>query len=261
MKQDATKRIAVSIIGHNEGHLLDACLKSVSWADELIYVDCESSDNSSAVAKKYTEKIFNRPNNKNLNINKTFGFEKCNAPWILYLDPDERIPVATAEWIKQEIANPRADAYYFPRKNHILGKWLKHGAQYPDYQLRLFLKEKASFPCRHVHEHLQVDGKITTSRFPILHFPYPDLTSYIKKFNFYTTFEAEYLLDHPPGQFAMLKYLFFKPGIRFLKRYIIKGGFLDGMPGLVCIFFDMINFPMRYFKFLEFKQARNKDNK
>jgi glycosyltransferase involved in cell wall biosynthesis len=254
-------KLSVSIIGHNEASLLDACLESVAWADEIVYVDCESYDNSTAVVKKYTDKIFKQPNNKNLNINKTFGFEQCSAPWILYLDPDERIPPQTAEWIKKEIANPTADAYYFPRKNFILGRWLKHGAQYPDYQLRLFLKERAFFPCRHVHEHLQVDGHIGTSPYPILHYPYPDLKTYINKFNFYTTFEAEYLMHNQPSPLAMAGYLFFKPLMRFLKRYCLKCGFLDGIPGLICIFFDMINFPMRYFKYLELKQAWLKNNK
>ena len=252
--------ISVSIIGHNEAHLLDACLQSATWADEIVYVDCESSDNSITIAKNYTDKIFSRPNNKNLNINKSFGFEQCTASWIFYLDPDERIPLKTTEWIKKEIINPKANAYYFPRRNHILGKWLKHGAQYPDYQLRLFQKEKARFPCRHVHEHLQIEGKIATCSHPILHYPYPDLKTYIIKYNFYTTFEAEYLFDHPPSNLALINFTCFKPAIRFIKRYILKGGFLDGIPGLICIFFDMINFPMRYFKYLELKYRDKKEN-
>lgn len=164
------------------------------------------------------------------------------------------MPSETAAWIKREIDKPKANAYYFPRKNYILGKWLKHGAQYPDYQLRLFLKNKASFPCLHVHEHLKVQGKIITCSKPILHYPYPDLITYINKFNFYTTFEAGYLTENPPRPPALIKYTILKPMTRFIKRFIFKCGFLDGIPGFICIFFDMINFPMRYFKYLELKQ-------
>lgn len=251
-----TNKISVSIIGYNEAENLEDCLKSLTWADEIIFVDCESEDDSLEIAKKYTTHVFSRPNTANLNVNKSFGIEQCSFPWVLYIDPDERVPEETASWILSEIKNPEHDAYSFPRKNHILGKWLKHGSQYPDYQLRLFKKAKAHFPCKHVHERLQIDGSIGKSKFSLLHFPYPSLKVYVQKFNFYTSFEAEYLFSNHPNSLGWFKYIFFKPFSRFISRYILSGGFLDGFPGLVAIFFDMINFPVRYFKYLELKRAK-----
>ncbi len=99
--------ITVSIIGHNEAENLPACLDTVTWADEIVFVDCESNDNSIEIAKKYTSKVFSKPNNRNLNINKQFGLDQCTSDWILYLDPDELIPQETAEWIKKEIQKTR----------------------------------------------------------------------------------------------------------------------------------------------------------
>jgi len=253
-------KISVSIIGHNEAENLTRCLQSLTWADEIIFVDCESSDHSIEIAKKYTERIFTRPNLENLNINKSFGIEQTSSPWVVYLDPDEIIPKETADWIKKEIKNPGYDAYVFPRKNHFLGKWLKYGSQYPDYQLRMFRKDKAHFPCEHVHERLQVNGLIGKSNYPMLHFPYPDLDVFLKKFNFYTSFEAKFLLQNPPSIFAGLSYIFLKPFFRFIKRYLIKAGFLDGFPGFVAAFFDMINFPVRYFKYIEFKKNKTTED-
>ncbi len=248
-------KISVSIIGYNETKNLENCLKSLSWANEIVFVDCESSDNSIEIVKQFTDRIYSRPNLTNLNVNKSFGISQCKFPWVLYLDPDERIPEETANWILSEIKNPASDAYFFPRKNHILGSWLKHGSQYPDYQLRLFKKEKSHFPCEHVHERLQIDGSIGKTKFPIIHFPYPDLETYLEKFNFYTTFEANFLIKNPPGWFGWFKYILFKPVTRFIKRYFLSGGFLDGFPGFVAAFFDTINFPVRYFKYIEQKRA------
>ena len=249
-------KISVSIIGHNEAENLEDCLKSLNWADEIVFVDCESSDNSIEIVKKYTDRIFSRPNVTNLNVNKSFGIDQCRFPWVFYLDPDERIPEDTANWILNEIKNPGADAYSFPRKNHILGTWLKHGSQYPDFQLRLFKKDNAHFPCKHVHERLQINGSVGKSKLPILHFPYPTLNTYINKFNFYTSFDADYLFNNPPKRFSWFKYLIFKPVSRFISRYIFSLGFLDGFPGLVAVFFYMKNFPVRYLKYLELKRSK-----
>ena len=68
--------IAITLIGHDEAHLLPTALESVRWADEIVYVDCESGDDSLAVARRYTDKVFSRPNTSNLNINKTYGIEQ-----------------------------------------------------------------------------------------------------------------------------------------------------------------------------------------
>jgi glycosyltransferase involved in cell wall biosynthesis len=74
--------ITVSIIGHNEATDFEKCFESIKWADEIIYVDCESVDNSIEIAKKYTNNIYQRQNELNLNINKNFGFAKATSDWI-----------------------------------------------------------------------------------------------------------------------------------------------------------------------------------
>jgi len=258
MTQNIT--LSVSIIGYNEAENLPACLESVTWANEIVFVDCESEDNSLEIAKKYTSKVFSKPNDRNLNINKQYGIAQCTSDWILYLDPDEIIPQETAEWIKKEIENTSYSAFQFPRKNHMLGQWLKYGGQYPDNQLRLFKRGDAHFPCKHIHEKLIVNGIVGKSPYSILHHPYPTLETYINKFNFYTTFEAIFLVEKPPSVLGWINYLFFKPITRFFKRYFLYGGFLDGFGGLIAAFFDMINFPVRYFKYMEMKRNSISDN-
>jgi hypothetical protein len=136
----------------------------------------------------------------------------------------------------------------------MLGQWLKHGGQYPDYQLRLFRRGKAHFPCKHVHEKLRVEGTIGKSPRDLLHHPYPTLDIYIRKFNFYTTFEALVLAEKRRLTLPGLNYLILKPFSRFLKRYILYSGFLDGFGGFAAAFFDMLNFQVRYLKYLEMKR-------
>ena len=93
--------ISITIIGHNEAGHLEELLPSLSWADEIVYVDCESADRSLAVAKRHGCRTFSRPNNPNLNVNKSFAMDKATGDWILYLDPDERIPEALRDEVRR----------------------------------------------------------------------------------------------------------------------------------------------------------------
>jgi glycosyltransferase involved in cell wall biosynthesis len=245
--------ITVSIIGHNEASDLERCFNSVSWAHEIIYVDCESKDNSIEIAKKFTNKIYQKKNELNLNINKNFGFSKATSEWILYVDPDEEIPKEMSDWILNEINNPNAAAYTFKRKNINIGKWLKYGDQYPDRQLRLFLKEKAIFAEKGVHERLSIDGKTLNTDLFFFHYAYKSFSTYISKNQFYSDAEANFLFSAnvKPGFGPFVKYMIYKPLNRFIKRYFFKLGFLDGMRGLGAAFFDALNFPLRYLKLWE----------
>lgn len=242
-------RLSVSIIGHNEGESLDRCLNSVKDADEIIYVDCESIDNSIEIAKKYTDKIYSRENDLNLNVNKSYGFIKAANEWLLYIDPDEVVSDSLWEEIKRA-ANSKYDGFYIPRKNYYFGRWLKRGAKYPDYQLRLFRKDKGKFQCLHIHEKIKIDGEIGYLKSPIIHYPYETVSQLIKKFDFYTSIEANYLRDNSTNVnfFNTYKNMIHLPFFRFIKRYVFKFGFLDGMPGLFACIFDALSYPVKYFK-------------
>ncbi len=261
MKQEARKEtsgnrttLSITIIGHNEGEHLRELLSTLQWADEVVYVDCESADDSLQIAREAGCRVFERPNNPNLNVNKAFAIEQASGDWIFYLDPDERLPEALQQEIRQTIAHPgQAVAFELNRRNHYFGRWLKHGSQYPDVQLRLFRRGKAHFPLRHVHEKLVVDGKIGKLTNDMLHYPYRNISQYFQKFNFYTSFEADFLYRSgvKPSFRNALRYWVTTPFWRFFRRYVLKGGFLDGWPGFFACYFDALNFVVRYFKLLE----------
>lgn len=243
--------IAFSIIGHNNGHQLARCLESIRWADEIVYVDCESQDDSLEVARRYTERVFQRPNNPNLNVNKSYGFEQARADWIFYLDPDEVIPAALAAEIRAVIGgDPSQNAFALPRRNHYFGRWLRHGGQYPDLQVRLFRRGRARFACRHVHEKLEVEGATGRLREAMWHFPSGSVQEQIRKMDFYSSFNADLMARAGvrPTWGTGLSYLLVKPLDRFLRRAILKGGVLDGWPGLIVIAISSIDFAFRFFK-------------
>ncbi|HOJ38517.1 MAG TPA: glycosyltransferase family 2 protein [Ignavibacteriales bacterium] len=246
--------ISIAIIGHNEEYHLVELLPTLSWADEIVYVDAGSSDNSIEVAKKFTNKVFQKENNPNLNVNKSFAIDNASCEWIFYLDPDERIPEDLKTNLMNITKNPTDYvAFSLPRKNFYFNKWLKHGSQYPDIQLRLFKKGFAKFPNKHVHEKLSVNGKIGNIKTPMHHFPYLTISQYLKKFDFYTSFEADFMYQsNTKVNFAnSFNYFIYKPVTRFFRRYFLKLGFLDGYYGFFACLFDALNYIVRYFKLIE----------
>jgi len=243
--------LSVCMIAHNEeGHIGEA-LESAHFADEIIVADCASTDETALIARAFGARVFPRPNLANLNVNKNLTFEQATGDYILCLDADEMVPKETAREILETIRRQPPEAGFFlPRRNHFLGQWLRHGGQYPDWQLRLFRRGKGRFPERHVHERLQIDGPIGRLRQPLDHFPYESPEECRRKLDFYTSFEARHLFHSGirPAPFRALQYLYWMPAQRFLRRYLLKGGFLDGRAGWQAMRMDMNNFRMRYRK-------------
>ena len=248
--------LSITIIGHNEVEHLRELLPQLKWPDEIVYVDCESHDGSLEVAREASCRVYSRPNNTNLNVNKSYAMEQANGDWIFYVDPDERIPEFLVSEIEKVIQATTNSAFKLNRRNHYFGNWLRHGSQYPDTQLRLFRKDSAHFPNRHVHEKLVVEGSIGKLNNDMLHFPYLNISQFLSKFDFYTRVEAAYLRDSGVRITAgnSLRFLVLKPFSRFFRRYFLKGGFRDGFPGLFCAIFDALNFVVRYFKLWELTQ-------
>ncbi|MEJ2636346.1 MAG: glycosyltransferase family 2 protein [Calditrichia bacterium] len=259
---DKTPRISITIIGHNEGYHLSELLPTLDWADEIIYVDCKSDDDSLRIAQAAGCLVFQKPNNPNLNVNKDFAMKQAGSDWLFYLDPDERIPAELAAEIRSRVSSPdKYQAFSLNRRNHYFGKWLKHGSQYPDTQLRLFRKESAQFPLKHVHEKLQVDGPVGKLKNDMHHHPYLNISQYLQKFDFYTSFEANYLSarGERPSPGMSFHYWISQPALRFVRRYFFKQGFLDGWQGFFAALFDSLNFMVRYFKLIEITRQQAKD--
>lgn len=230
-------KLSVVISAYNEEKMIEDCLKSVDWVDEIIFVDNESTDKTLEIAKKYTDKIFSHPNNPlMLNLSKNFGFTKTNGDWILSLDADERVSKNLQAEIKKIISNKKTnakiDGYLIPRKNIIFGKWIKHGLWYPDYQLRLFRRGKGKFPGKHNHELLEVKGKVEKLKSNIIHYNYTSVNQYLKKITYYySDNEVKNFLES--GKTIQWYDAIRMPTSDFLTNFFARRGYKDGLHGLV----------------------------
>jgi glycosyltransferase involved in cell wall biosynthesis len=228
------KKISVVISAYNEESNIKDCLESVSWANEIILVNSSSGDNTVKIAQKYTSKIFTRPNNKMLNINKNFGFQKATGDWILNLDADERVSNELRKEILLVINYSRNNfnGFEMPRKNIIFGKWIRHGIWWPDYQIRLFQKNKGKFVCIHVHEKIEIKGEVGQLKNPLLHYNYTSVSQFVRKMNdIYTDNEAENFLKK--GNKITWQDAIRMPVNDFLANFFARGSWKDGLHGLV----------------------------
>jgi len=252
--------ISVAVLAHDEAGDLAALLETVAFADEIVVADAESTDDTADVARRAGAVVIPVKNDFNLNVNKTVAFNACRGDWILYLDPDESVTPELAAAIEAAAATSAPyDAYEFPRFNNYFGKYLKHGGAYPDYQLRLFRRGRASFPCVSVHERLNVDGPVGRLAEPLYHRTYPAVADYLRKLPLYVAAGADYLarrgLRPSPGR--DLWYLMLRPGVRFWRRYVFKLGFLDGWAGFLACFLDAAQSVLTYYEFRSRARTRN----
>lgn len=228
-------KLSVVITVHNSQSFITDCIKSVNFADEVIVVDNESSDQTVEIAKGLGVTLYSHKNNPRLlNESKNFGFKKASFDWILSLDSDERVEADLRKEIKYLLNqdNLPFNGYKIPRHNIIFGKVIKHGLWYPDYQLRLFKKGKGAFPNIHNHELLKIDGEAGKLKGHIEHLNYQSVSQYIQKIDKqYSDNEVTTFLDKG-GQIQWYDALRF-PLQDFLSNYFARQGYKDGLHGLV----------------------------
>lgn len=235
-------KLSVVISAYNEEKKIKDCLDSVKWADEIIFVDNSSTDQTTQIAKEYTTKIYTQKNDPfNIDIQKNLGIEKATGDWILVLDADERITKELADEIKNVIkksdqlkGSGQEEIYGFlmPRKNIIFGKWIQHSGWYPDYQLRLFRHGKGKYEKKHVHEPISIQGKIEKLNEPIIHYNYETVSQFLyKHLIIYAPNEAEELLRK--GYVFDWLGAIRLPMSEFLGRFFAREGYKDGFHGLI----------------------------
>lgn len=225
-------KVSVVISAFNEEKKLAECLASVKdVAAEIIVVNSGSSDSTLNIAKKFTDKVYTRENNPMLNVNKNYGFGKAERSWILNLDADERLDQDLSEEILSLDENTEFSGYFIPRKNIIFGKWIQHAGWYPDYQMRLFKKDKGRFEEKHVHELIKIEGKTEHLKNPMTHINYESISQFLEKMiRTYTVSEANTILKD--GYTFNFSDIYIMPIKEFMSRYFARQGYKDGMHGL-----------------------------
>lgn len=248
-------RLSVLTIAFNEEHNITHSLESVRWADEIIVVDSGSTDRTVELAKQYTDKVFT-VSWQGFGATKNFALQHATADWVLWLDADERVTEELAKEIQQVIraGNRQFAAYNVARRAFFLGRWIRHCGWYPSRVTRLFRRGKGRFSEMHVHERLLIDGPVGTLRHDIVHYTDPDLYHYFSKFNRYTSLAAKDLLA--AGKSFRLFDLLFRPPFLFLKMYILRLGFLDGIQGFILCAVSSAYVFTKYAKLWELRGSR-----
>ena len=225
-------KVSVYIIAYNDEPNIRACLESVTWADELIVVDSWSTDGTEKISREYTDKVYQH---------EFHGFGRlrneavahASYDWIFSLDTDERATPEVREEIRRTIeSRDHADAYFVPRRNYFLGRWIRHGGWYPDYrQPQLFRKNRLRYRDEQVHEGFEADGRLGYLTQPVLQYPFRDIDHYLAKMDRYSDLMASRMMQQ--GRTFHSNQLVTHPCFTFVKMYIGRAGFLDGMPGLI----------------------------
>lgn len=228
-------KISVYIIAWNEADKIRSALNSVLWADEIVLADSYSEDNTAAIAEEMGARV-EQIRFRGFGDLRNQAMAACTHNWIFSLDADERCtPEARDEILTTVVLDDPADAYYIPRRNYFMGRWIKHSGFYPDYrQPQLFQKGALHFKTDDpVHEEYTIRSKKPVGYLsqPIWQFPYKNLAEVAHKANRYSTLGAK-KLQQRGRRGGMLKAL--SRGLwSFFHMYILKRGILDGWPGLV----------------------------
>ena len=239
---------SVAIITLNAATQLEACLQSVRFADDIVVVDSGSTDGTQALAERYGARVIDQTW-LGFGPQKQFAVNAARHDWVLCLDADERVTPQLQTAIEHTLTQPTNSAYRFARCNRFLGRYLKHGEGYPDWSLRLFDRRQARWSDDAVHEKVVANGIIGTLQGDLLHDSAETLAAYLTKQNRYTTLAAEMALQ--AGKRASFGRIAFSPIIRFIKFYLIRQGFRDGLPGLIHIAIGCMNSFIKYAKMLE----------
>jgi len=252
--------LSIAIATYNEEANIDPCLKAISWADEIIIVDGQSSDKTVAIAQKYKTKIISTKNLPMFHLNKQMAIDACKSDWILQLDADEIVSPALKKEIQAILSKPAKhiaeNGFKINRSNFFLTRFLKKGGQYPDPVFRLYKRGQGRLPCLSVHEKTVINPPVGQLKHDLLHYADTDFSRYLSRNNRYTTIMSQNLIDNktPLSFVTFLNYFFLKPYLTFFQIYFRHLGFLDGFPGLIFAYYSAISHPAAFVKYYQTKK-------
>lgn len=237
--------LSIIIAAKNEAKNIAECVRSASFADEVIVLDSGSTDGTPQIAQIAGAQVV-ETDWPGYGLQQVRGIGLAKSDWVLSLDADERISSALQNEIRQAIQNPIADGYRLPRLSSFCGTFIHHGGWRPDYTLRLVKRDKAGFTDHFLHAHMTVAGSKADLRESLIHYSYRDLDDVLEKLDRYASGNAKDLNDR--GVKGSLGKALSHGIWAFIRTYFFRAGFLDGRYGLMLAIY---NAESTYYKYLK----------
>ena len=249
------KKITAIIPTFNEQHNIAGAIDSVSWADEIIVVDSFSTDQTVEIAKSKGVRLLQREYEHSAS-QKNWTIPQATHQWVFLLDADERVTNKLQKEIKIILeSNELKDAYWIKRANYFMNKRVRFSGWQGDKVIRLFKRDLCSYENKHVHAEIICKGEVGVLKEKLAHYTFKDMAHYLEKWDRYSSWSAE---DHyKKGQRPTIFHFVLKPTFRFIRDYIIRLGFLDGITGLIICSLSSMGIFMRYVKLRQILQDKN----
>ncbi|MGD0915457.1 MAG: glycosyltransferase family 2 protein [Thermodesulfobacteriota bacterium] len=246
--------VSVYVLTFNNSRTIEQCLKSLAWAEELVVVDSFSTDGTYEICQRYTNKVYRREWKGHCDQYQ-YAADLTTREWIMFVDADEEVPLELAEEIQRELDGgvKDSDGFFVYRRTYYLGRWIRYGGWYPDGEIRLYRKGRGRWKGG-LHAKVVVDGKVGFLKSQYLHYTYRDISDQIQTVDKYSRIAAEDLAQ-AGKKFSLLK-LLFHPPFRFIKEYIFKSGFRDGLPGLIIVVTTMFYVFIKHAKLWELTSSK-----
>ncbi|MCP4622367.1 MAG: glycosyltransferase family 2 protein [bacterium] len=224
------QKLTVIIPSYNEENNIERCLKSVSWADEILLVDSFSTDRTLEIAQQYTNRILQHKYH-NSAAQKNWTIPQADHDWVLLVDCDETVSIPLGAEIRRLLRqDPPEDGYWIFRNNYLMGKRVRYSGWGRDSVLRLFRKDQGRYDEKRVHAEIKLK-KTGTLKARLEHNSIASIAAWVNKINRYSSWKAE---DKHENQVrAPVFHLLFRPPLRFIKDFIFRLGFLDGWRGFL----------------------------
>jgi glycosyltransferase involved in cell wall biosynthesis len=224
-------RLSLIVITKNEEAAIARCLRSANFADEIVVLDHASSDKTAEIARALGARVIVTADWPGFGPQKNRALGHATGEWVLSLDADEWLEPALAAEIVAAIARAdAADGYEIPRRSRFCGKIVRHGDWRGDRVLRLFRKGRGRFSGDHVHERVIVEGRVARLACPLDHESITDPADAAAKIDRYATAAAAQLAAE--GKTSSLAKAALRGWAAFLRGYVFRLGFLDGLTGL-----------------------------
>ena len=249
--------LSVYMITYNNGLTVGRALESVyGWASEIVIVDSDSTDGSADVMARYANSV-HQLMTTNFREKYQYAQDRCSNDWVLFIDADEWLTSEIKDEIAEKLAHPVTfDGFAARRLNYFGDRLIRHGAWASDREIRLYRKEKGRWEGG-LHAKVQVEGMVGALKSYYLHTPYSDISHQVRKLDQYSGTIA-HDLDDAGRQPSALK-MITRPVFRFVRDYLLKRGFADGVPGLIIAVSDMHYVFLKHAKLWELHAAKRAD--